>query len=165
MGTTNRPGGAISLAAFTITALVVACTHLHKVPIQEVPIDSFVAGPGPSAVASAGYASDDAGRPVIIDEGPTSSIPVATAAGSGAQAAAGKGPEPAATADTTDDTLQAASKLIKTGKKNDLLSARKLLAPAVFGGNGTADEARLLRLVCSKLADKACVAKSAQYAK
>jgi hypothetical protein len=64
-----------------------------------------------------------------------------------------------------DQKLQAATKLIKTGKHADLLAARKLLGTSVFAGTGTSDQARLLRLVCSKLGDKPCVARCAQFIK
>jgi len=166
MGTTM---GALSLVTVLAGALAAsACSgHLNKFPVQEVPISSFEA-PAPAQVAAP---AEDTTKPPIIDMGVPAppAAPATAAAAGGAAAAPGAAAGGGAAADdpseSTDPKIQAAGKLMKTGKRNDLMSARKLLATSVFTGTGTADQARLLRLVCSKLGDKPCVARCTAIAK
>jgi hypothetical protein len=168
MGTTM---GALSLATVLAGAfLASACSgHLNKVPVQEVPISSFDS-PAPIPIAT----SEEASRPPIIDMGvptpPTTPAAGGAAAAGGATAATGGGASSSAggdevPADSSDPKIQAAAKLMRSGKRNDLMAARKLLAASVFASTGTPDQARLLRLACSKLGDKACVARCAAYIK
>ena len=74
-------------------------------------------------------------------------------------------PDPIETADPAQDKIDAAKKLMSTGRHADLLAAKKLLVADVGSGNGTVGEAKLLKQVCTKLADRACVAKASSYIK
>jgi hypothetical protein len=160
--------GAPLLATFLATSLLAsACGHLTKYKVEEVPISSFAAT-GPSPTVSA----EPAVVPPIIDmgSGPATPPPPAVSGAVAASPPAGPAPQPVAggddvVGDPSDPKIQAASKLLKTGKRNDLMMARKLLAASVFAGTGTADQARLLRLVCSKLGDKGCVGRCGIYIK
>jgi hypothetical protein len=163
--------GALGVQTVLACALAgVACSHITKVPVTEIPIASFQS-PEPAATALA-PAPD---KPPIIDEtlapATTTSAAAATAAaptGAGAKPQAAPQPvqpPPADSGGGPEDRVQTASKLVKTGKHGDLVKARALLGSSVFAGSGTADEARMLRLVCTKLGDKACVQKSLPYIK
>jgi len=152
--------------------LASACGHLTKYKIEEVPISSFAAtGPPPTVTAA-----ETAAVPPIIDMGPGASAPSAAVVAAAAPAVAGAAapavaaPQPLAggddaPGDQSDPKIQAATKLMKTGKRSDLAAARKLLSASVFAGTGTSDQARLLRLVCSKLGDKVCVGRCGAFIK
>ncbi len=178
MGMGKRDGSLLHVAPLAAAILGIACTHVSKVPITEVPINQFEATAPPPA------STETIGPPPLIDEtaapSATSASPVvsaatssatpsapatATAGGAGGAAAPTNLTAPTAGAGTdADSKIQAATKLMKSGKRPDLLAARKILGADVFNQKGTADEARLLRLVCTKLGDKPCVATATQYA-
>jgi hypothetical protein len=170
----GSPLGDRSLTLLAGALVLAACSHLTKYTVQEVPIESYQApaptpilgedaGPAvPEVVATTGTTGTSASA------GTHTSAAVAPAAPGGAAGAPGAAPVAIVPDDPDepgDPKLQAATKLLKSGKHADLLAARKLLGASVFTGTGSADQARLLRLVCSKLGDKPCVARCAQYIK
>jgi len=135
-----------------------ACTHLTKIPVQEVPIDQFQATPAEVPAASAGV-------PPIVDEGPTAATTTAAATTTGGAKPAGSAPTAIEPPDPAQERIDAAMKLARSGKKADLQMARKMLIVDVGSGNGTPGEARALKQICTKLGDKACVAKASSYIK
>jgi hypothetical protein len=165
MGTgAGIPSLCMALAAVTLS---VACSHITKLPVTEVPIDQFQATP-------VGAPSDTPTAPTpVVEPDPTTAAPTteapppsaAAAPKAPAGAASGTAPESIEPADPAEDKIRAATKLMKTGKRADLLAARKLLVADVGSGNGSQGEARLLRTVCTKLGDKPCVAKATSYIK
>jgi hypothetical protein len=163
-------GAPLLVTLLTGAVLVTACGHITKYKIEEVPISSFSAT-APAGPVAATDPSASVAVPPIIDMGPggaatppagsgaTASAPAA-AAGAPPQAIAGGDDVPG---DQSDPKIAAATKLLKSGKRTDLAAARKLLSATVFAGTGTPDQARLLRLVCSKLGDKACVVRCTSF--
>lgn len=149
----------LSRFAVLVVALAPACAHLTKLPVAEVPIDQFQATPVGSTEVAAAV------PPVVAEPEPAVSAPVtSTTPRPGAKPAASV-PAPIEPQDPAQDKIDAAKKLMATGKHADLLSARKLLVEDVGSGHGTPGEARMLRTVCNKLGDKPCVAKASTYIK
>jgi len=155
MGT--RAGTLSLCVALAAVAIAPACSHITKHPVAEVPIDQFQGTPVtavPEAVATVAIQPDPPPVPV-----PT------TSAAASASPASSKPAAPLQTVDSPEDKVQAAAQALKTGKRADLLASRKALMADVGTPNGTPGEARMLRAVCTKLNDKACIARANLYIK
>jgi hypothetical protein len=146
-------------------AVTAACSgHLTKLPVQEVPIESVQAPPTPLVDESAPAAEEPGGAGATSAGSATATTGAAASSrGPVALPAVASATDDSAGANEGDPKIAAAMKLMKTGKKTDLFAARRLLSATVLVGAGTPDQARLLRLICSKLNDKTCVAKCAAY--
>jgi hypothetical protein len=156
MGT--RAGTLSLCVALAAVAIAPACSHITKLPVAEVPIDQFQGTPVtavPETVASVA---------IIQPDPPPVPAPTSTAAAS-ASPASSKPAAPLQTLDSPEDKVQAAVQAMKTGKRADLLASRKALMADVGTPNGTPGEARMLRAVCTKLNDKACIARANLYIK
>jgi hypothetical protein len=154
--------GTLSLC---VAIAVMACGHLDRVPVVEVPIDQFQAAPAPSTPAASPTLT-----PLIDDTPPAATTTAAStttpsAAPSKPGAAPSAAPAPIEPPDPAQDKIDQAKKLVATGKKADLEKAKRLLLADVGPGNGTPGEAKMLKTVCTKLADKACIAKANSYIK
>jgi hypothetical protein len=148
--------GTLSLCVAIAAAM--ACGHLDRVPVVEVPIDQFQAAPAGSVTAASPTLA-----PIIDDTPPAATTTAASATTpSTAPAKPGGAPPPAAieAPDPAQDKIDQAKKLMATGKPADLLKAKRLLIADVGSGTGTPGEVKMLKVVCTKLADKACLAKA-----
>jgi len=154
-----RAGALSSSFGFGAALLAAACSsHLTKLPVTEIPIDQFEGTPVATAPADVPSAV-----PVVEPEPPpsaattTPSAPVVAAPASHGPVAPPASVDPS---QTPEENVDAAIKLMKTGKRADVVAARKLLYNDVASGSCTQGEARMLRTVCLKLNDKPCVAKA-----
>jgi hypothetical protein len=163
-----RAGALLPSLGLLAALSAAACeSHLAKLPVTEIPIEQFEGTPVSAPLGEAAPVT-----PIVVDGEPAappasaaaanvtapSAAPVPAAAVSKAPA----GPPPSAVepSATPEEKVDAAIKLMKTGKKADVLAARKVLYNDVASGSCTQGEAKMLRTVCLKLKDQACVLKA-----